>query len=74
MSEPQTADVFNATPVGEQFDILLRFTKDLYHIEVFLDDNVQTVIEELLKEHGQLVVKVNWFADKLVIIAPDKKQ
>lgn len=66
------AEVFEPTPKGEEFDILLRFTGDLHHIEVFLDDNVQTVIEGLLKEHGQLVVKVNWFADKLVIIAPNK--
>lgn len=65
-------DVFNPIPVGQEFDILLRFTKDIDHVELFTDDNVRTVIDALLKEHGKIVVKVNWFADKLVIIAPNK--
>lgn len=67
----QLKDVFTDKPVGEEFDFLLRFTKDADTVELFMDDNVRDIIEELVKLHGKLVVKVNWFADRLMIIAPE---
>jgi hypothetical protein len=68
--QEQLKDVFTDRPVGEEFDFLLRFTKDTNTVELFMDDNVRDTIEGLLKLHGKLVVKVNWFADRLTIIAP----
>jgi hypothetical protein len=56
---------------GESFDVLLRFTKDTEGVELFMDELVKIVLEGLLERYGQIVVKVNWFAEGLMVIAPN---
>jgi len=57
----------------ESFDLLLRFTKDTATVELFMDDLVKTILEGLLDNLGQIVVKVNWWADGLTVIAPTQE-
>lgn len=56
---------------GESFDLLLRFTKGSDGVELFMDELVKIVLEGLLERYGQIVVKVNWFAEGLQVIAPN---
>lgn len=56
---------------GESFDLLLRFTKGSDGVELFMDELVKVILEGLLDRYGQIVVKVNWFAEGLKVIAPN---
>ena len=56
---------------GESFDVLLRFTKGSDGVELFMDELVKVILEGLLERYGQIVVKVNWFAEGLKVIAPN---
>jgi hypothetical protein len=64
-------EVIRTDVKGETFDLLLRFTKDKEGVELFMDELVKLVLEGLLERYGQIVVKVNWWAKGLMVIAPN---
>ncbi len=55
----------------KDFDILLRFTKGIDQSELFVDELTQLVLEGLIERYGQIVVKINWWAEGLTVIAPN---
>lgn len=56
---------------GESFDLLLRFNNTIDQPELFMDELVKLILEGMLERYGQIVVKVNWFAQGLMVIAPN---
>lgn len=66
-----TQQVMRTGVQGESFDLILRFTKNIDQPELFMDELVKLVLEGLLDQYGRILVKVNWFAEGLTVIAPD---
>lgn len=66
-----TQEVVRTDVKGESFDILLRLTKGSDNVEFFMDELVKVILDGLLDNYGQIVVKVNWFAKGLMVIAPN---
>lgn len=64
-------EVIRTDVKGESFDMLFRFTKDSDNVEFFMDELVKLILEGMLDRYGQIVVKVNWWADGLTVIAPN---
>jgi len=58
--------------VGQSFDLMLRFTDNALQPELYMDELVKLIIEGLIENYGEIVVKVNWFAEGLQVIVPTK--
>lgn len=56
---------------GESFDLVFRFTKGSDNVELFMDELVKLTLDGLLNDYGRILVRVNWFAKGLEVIAPD---
>ena len=65
-------DVVTSGAVGQSFDLMLRFTDSALQPELYMDELVKLIIEGLMDQYGTIVVKVNWFADGLQVIVPEK--
>ncbi len=57
---------------ADMFDLLLRFTDNNTQPEILMDETVKMMIEGLTQRYGTIVVKVNWFAQGLMVIAPNE--
>ncbi len=64
-------EVVRSDVKGESFDLLLRFNNSVEQPELFMDELVKLILEGLLERYGQIVVKVNWWAEGLTVIAPN---
>lgn len=64
-------EVIRTGVVPQTFDLMLRFTDGATQPELYMDELVQTILLGLLERYGQIVVKVNWFAEGLTVIAPN---
>ena len=65
-----TQEVVRTGVVGESFDFVWRFTNTIDQPELFMDELVKMTLEGLLERYGTIIVKVNWWADGLTVIAP----
>ena len=64
-------DVVRGDVTGQSFDIMLRFTNNAIQPELYMDELVKLVLEGLLENYGEIVVKINWWADGLQVIVPN---
>lgn len=64
-------EVVRTGVVPKTFDLMLRFKDGATQPELFMDALVETTILGLLERYGEIVVKMNWFADGLTVIAPN---
>lgn len=67
-----TQEVVRTGVVPKTFDVMLRFTDGGTQPEIFMDELVETLLKGLLERYGEIVVKVNWWADGLTVIAPNE--
>lgn len=65
-------EVVRTGVIGESFDLLLRFTNSIEQPELYMDELVKLILEGMIQQYGTIVVKVNWFAQGLTVIAPDE--
>lgn len=52
------------------FDFALWFKKDSKEIQIYIDDELQATIHALLEQHGELIIKTNFFSDDVLAITP----
>jgi hypothetical protein len=64
-------EVIRTDVKGQSFDMLFRFTKGSDQVEFFMDELVKLILDGMLDRYGQIVVKVNWWAEGLQVIAPN---
>ena len=64
-------DVVRSGATGQSFDLMLRFTNNALQPELYMDELVKLVLEGLLENYGEIVVKINWWADGLQVIVPN---
>lgn len=58
--------------VGQSFDLMLRFTDSALQPELYMDELVKLILEGMIENYGEIIVKVNWFAEGLQVIVPTK--
>jgi hypothetical protein len=64
-------EVIRTGVVPQSFDFMLRFTDTATQPELFMDELVELVLKGLIERYGQIVVKINWWAEGLTVIAPN---
>lgn len=65
-------DVVTSGVQGQSFDLVMRFTDSALQPELYMDELVKMVIEGLIQQYGEILVKINWFDSNLMVIAPNK--
>ena len=50
------------------FDYGLMFNKDSKEVNIYVDDDLQVVIDHLLETNQQVILKTNWFSPDTVAI------
>lgn len=58
--------------VGHAFDLIIRFKDKNNQPEIFMDENLQLLLEGLTERYGTILVKINWFDSNLMVIAPNE--
>ena len=56
---------------GRPWDLIIEFKQDVPTQQIYVDEDVKTIIEGLLQRYGRILVKINWFDSDLMVIAPD---
>lgn len=59
------------TVFGQSFDLVLRFDGSIENTKLFMDENVQLILEGLLREHAVILVRVNWWTKGLTVSSED---
>jgi len=64
--------VLRAKPTKDvvAFDFGLIFTKDSQDVGLYVDDLLRDVLVNLASEHGQVLIKVNWFSPDVLVVTP----
>lgn len=62
------------TVYGQTFDLALRFNGSIKDVELFIDENVQLVLEGLLKENKTITIQTNWWSKDLKIYSDNPIQ
>ena len=50
---------------GQTFDVVLKFTGSIENSELLITDLVKAVLEDYIKQHGTVVLKINWWSPDL---------
>lgn len=48
------------------FDLVMHFTAEGQTL--YVDENLRLVLDDLIKQHGEVFVKVNWFSSDVTVI------
>lgn len=59
-----------ATKRVDPFDFGLIFTKDSKEVGLYVDDDLRAALDILANEHGQILVKTNWFSPDVIVVTP----
>lgn len=57
---------------AEAFDIIIRFSTGTPHPELFIDEHVQMILDQLLALNKHVVLRVNWFNPQLSLYITDE--
>lgn len=52
------------------FDFGLVFTADSTDVGLYVDEDLRAALTILAKQHGQILVKVNWFSPDVMVVTP----
>lgn len=52
------------------FDFGLIFSKDSTDVGLYVDDNLRDTLVSLANQHGQVLIKVNWFSPDVMVVTP----
>lgn len=55
---------------GESFDLVLEFNGDL-NPQLFMTEDMEFVLTQLIKEQTRVLVRVNWWSEGLKLEFPD---
>jgi len=50
------------------FDFGLWFKRDSKEIQLYIDPELQATIDRLLEQHGELIIKTNFFSDDVLAV------
>lgn len=50
------------------FDFGLVFTKDSKDVGLYVDETLQDILASLASEHGQVLIKTNWFSPDVMVV------
>lgn len=54
------------------FDFGLIFTKDSKDVGLYVDDDLRLTLETLANQHGQILLKTNWFSPDVMVVTPNE--
>ncbi len=54
------------------FDFGLLLTRDSNEVQIYIDDDLRMALDALLRDYGQVILKVNFFSPDVVVIAPSQ--
>ena len=54
------------------FDFGLVFTADSNEVGLYVDDDLREALQILAKEHGQVLIKTNWFSPDVIVVTPSE--
>jgi len=72
LSEQGYELVLRAKPTKDvvAFDFGMIFTKDSNEVGLYVDDLLRDVLTSLANQHGQVLIKVNWFSPDVIVVTP----